>query len=60
MKHYKISYRKTWQYKIKMWLYRITFRDIKNGSKIFFDFVIEIIMAILGFILLFIIPAFLH
>ena len=52
--------RNSLKYKIKMWFYRLTFRDVKKGIKIFYETVFEIIILILSFLLLFIIPAFFH
>ena len=60
MLHNKMQYRKTFRYKIKMWFYRLTFRDIKAYAQIVLDFTFEIIIGILGFVLVFIIPAIFH
>ena len=47
-------------YKIKMWYYRLTFRDIKHMIKIICSFAFEFVIALLGFILFFIFPALFH
>lgn len=47
-------------YKIKMWYYRLTFRNVKNYLKMCGLFIFEFIMAFLGFILIFIFPAIFH
>lgn len=52
--------RNSLKYKIEMWFYRLTFRDVKQGIKIIFNFMFEIIIAILGFIFIFVIPTLLH
>lgn len=52
--------RKSWSYKIKMWFYRLTFEDIKKTANIICSFVFEFVIALLGFILLFLIPALFH
>lgn len=52
--------RNSLKYKIKMWFYRLTFRDIAHVMKEIFNFTFEIVIAILGFIFIFIIPALLH
>jgi len=54
----KRQYRKTWQYQIKMWLYRLTFRDITYTTKQIILFIIEIVMTLLGLGILLILPAF--
>ena len=56
----KREYRKTLQYKIKMWFYRLTFRDIEKWVKMGLVFLFEIIISIFGFLMLFILPAFFH
>ena len=56
----KMWYRKTLQYKIKMWFYHLTFSDIKKGIKISISFIIDILAIVLGFLMLFIFPAFFH
>ena len=52
--------RNSLSYKIKMWYYRLTFRDIKHAVKIVLGFVFEFIMVFLGFVLIFLIPALFH
>lgn len=56
----KLWYRKTLLYKIKMWFYHLTFRDIKNFIQNGIYFILEIIMVVLGFIIIFILPAFFY
>lgn len=52
--------RNSLSYKIKMWYYRLTFQDVKKAFNVFKEFMFGFIIAILGFILLFIFPAFFH
>lgn len=52
--------RNSLSYKIKMWYYRLTFGDIKRALKTCYSFAFEFIIALLGFILLFLIPALFH
>jgi hypothetical protein len=59
--------RNSLKYKFIMWFYYLTFQDIKdiikeikNIIKIIFYKAIEVVAIILSFILLFVIPAFLH
>lgn len=56
----KLWYRQTIQYKIKMWFYRLTFRDVEKATKNIVMFVFEIIMAILVFGFVLILPAIFH
>lgn len=56
----KIWYRKTLRYKIKMWFYHLTFNDIKKGIKNIVFFIIDMFVVILGFLMLFVLPAFFH
>lgn len=44
-------------YKIKTWFYQLTFRDVKKISKIFGNFIFEILTVLLIFLFIFIIPA---
>jgi hypothetical protein len=44
-------------YKIKIWFYQLTFRDIKKVSKICVNFIFEILTVLLIFLFIFIIPA---
>ena len=60
MKHYKRNYRNTLTYKIKMWFYRLTFRDVRNTIRICGITIVEFIMCIIGFIILIILPAFFY
>ena len=55
---YKAKYRNTIQYKIKMWFLHLTFGDIIKWTKIVVNFILEILITILGFIVVFILPAF--
>ena len=55
MKDYKK--RKSFLYKIKIWFFQLTFRDIKNISKICGNFIFEILTVLLIFLFIFIIPA---
>jgi len=50
--------RNSFSYKIKMWFYRLTFRDVMSISKIVIISVINFIMAVLGFLILFFGPSF--
>lgn len=52
--------RKSWSYKIKMWFYRLTFEDVKKTTNIICSFAFEFVITLLGFILLFLIPALFH
>ena len=52
--------RNSLKYKVEMWIYYLTFEDIKKGTKIILKNAIEIVTLILGFLLLFIAPAFFH
>ena len=54
----KAKYRNTIQYKIKMWFLHLTFKDIIKWIKTVVNFMLEILIAILGFIVVFILPAF--
>ena len=56
MKDYKR--RNSFSYKIKMWFYRLTFRDVIFTSKIIIISVINFIMVVLGFLILFFGPSF--
>jgi len=51
--------RNSFSYKIKMWFYRLTFRDVMSTSKIIIISVINFIMVVLGFLILFLGPSFL-
>lgn len=56
MKDYKK--RNSFSYKIKMWFYRLTFRDVILTSKIILISVINFIMVVLGFLIIFFGPSF--
>lgn len=56
MKDYKK--RNSFSYKIKMWFYRLTFRDVASMGKTAIISVINFIMLILGFLILFLGPSF--
>lgn len=47
-------------YKIDMWFYRLTFRDVKNACKKVGNIVFEFIIALIGFLMIFIFPALFH
>lgn len=52
--------RNSWQYKIKMFFYKLTLQDIKNTSNSITRLLFEIITAVLGLIVLLLLPAFFH
>ena len=52
--------RNSLKYKIKMWFRCLTLRDIKRYIDIGLSLLFEILIGILGFILIFIIPALFH
>lgn len=56
MKDYKK--RNSFSYKIKMWFYRLTFRDVTSMGKTAIISVINFVMLILGFLILFLGPSF--
>lgn len=47
-------------YKIRMWYYRLTFKEIKKVLKMVFSFVLKFVITLIGFALLFIFPALFH
>lgn len=51
--------RNSFSYKIKMWFYRLTFRDVISTGKFIILSVINLIMVVLGFLILFFGPSFL-
>jgi len=51
--------RNSFLYKIKMWFYRLTLRDVLSTSKIVIISIINFIMVVLGFLILFFGPSFL-
>lgn len=52
--------RNSLRYKIKKWFYHLTFQDVKKATKISVSFLLEIFAVVLGFFLLFVLPAFFH
>lgn len=52
--------RRAWSYKIKIWFYRLTFQDIKVSLKKIFSVVIEFVIALLGFLFIFLFHGFFH
>lgn len=52
--------RKSLNYKIKFWFYRLTFRDISTGIKTVLSWMIEFVMCAIVFGLIFLVPAFFH
>lgn len=52
--------RKSISYKVNMWIYRLTFQDIKKAMKTVISYLFEIIIAFLGFAIIFIFPALFH
>jgi hypothetical protein len=51
--------RNSFSYRIKMWFYRLTFYDVIFTGKIMIISVINLIMIVLGFLILFFGPSFL-
>ena len=56
----KMWYRKTLRYRVKMWFYRLTFKDIKCAMRICAIAIFEFIMCAIGFIILMVLPALFH
>lgn len=52
--------RKSLSYKINMWFYRLTFQDIKKVFNNITLTILEMLMIMLGFFLIFIFPALFH
>ena len=52
--------RKSLSYKINMWFYRLTFQDIKQVVTNIALTVLEILMTLLGFLIIFLLPALFH
>lgn len=52
--------RNRFSYKVKMFFYRLTFRDIEDMLSNICFIVFEIVTAILGFLFIFIFPALFH
>lgn len=50
--------RNSFSYKIKMWFYQLTFRDVTSMGKTAIISVINFVMLILGFLILFLGPSF--
>ena len=47
-------------YKIDMWFYRLTFRDVKNACKKVGNIAFEFIIALIGLLMICIFPALFH
>jgi len=47
-------------YKINMWFYRLTFQDVKNVCKKAGNIIFEFIIGLIGFLMIFILPALFH
>jgi len=60
MWHYNKKIRNSFNYKIKMWFLKVTFRDIIKYCKILFSWINEFIIIGIIFILIFILPHFFH
>lgn len=52
--------RKSLSYKINMWFYRLTFQDIKKFINNITLTILEILMILLGFLIIFLLPALFH
>ena len=52
--------RKSLSYKINIWLYRLTFQDIKKVIINIILTMLEILMTLLGFLIIFFLPALFH
>ena len=52
--------RNSLSYKVNMWIYKLTYQDIKKTTKNIVAILLEIIMGVIGFILIFIFPALFH
>ena len=57
---YNKNYRRTLRYKIKMKFYRLTMQDVLHDVKFIGIIIIESIAALIGFLLLFVLPALFH
>ncbi len=55
-----VNRRKTLSYKIKLWFYKVTFRDMVDYVKKAVPFVVEFVMCALFFGLILLIPALFH
>ena len=60
MRYQDRKIRNSLRYKIKMWFYYLTFNDIRKGIKNTVFFIIDMFIVILGFLMLFVLPAFFH
>lgn len=52
--------RKSLSYKINMWFYRLTFQDIKKVINNITLTILEMLMILLGFLIIFLLPALFH
>ncbi len=60
MRYQDYKRRRSFQYRVKMWFYRLTIEEVKACFKICFFSIIKFIIMGLSFILLFIIPHLFH
>ena len=58
--HKNFIRRKSLMYKVKLWFYRLTLQDFIRDAKVALSFLVELVMCLLMFGLLFIAPAFLR
>lgn len=52
--------RKSLSYKINMWFYRLTFQDVKKVINNITLTILETLMILLGFFIIFLLPALFH
>lgn len=52
--------RKSLSYKINMWFYRLTFQDVKKVVNNIALTILEMLMILLGFFIIFLLPALFH
>jgi len=52
--------RNSLSYKFNMWIYQLTYQDVKKVIKNIITTLLEIIMGVIGFGLIFILPALFH
>lgn len=52
--------RRTLEYKMKLWFYKVTFRDVIDYVKAVLPFMVEIVMCALFLGLIFVVPALFH
>lgn len=52
--------RNSLSYKFNMWIYQLTYQDVKKVIKNIITILFEIIMGVIGFGLIFILPALFH